>query len=142
MNKNIVRLPEEIKQEFRVDSKGKITTSIRGAARLADVDERSIRKALKLGADLEASQLAEFLISQGINGADINNWNETGIPDIAIAFILEYYAYECREDRRKEQAKKFCRAFRAIGFRAWGLTSSDEQDRLCAIENAVLVPHH
>ena len=49
----------------------------------------------------------------------MNNWSETGIPDIAIAFILEYYAYECREDRRKEQAKKFCRAFRAIGFRAW-----------------------
>ena len=129
MTKNIVRLPEEIKQEFRIDSQGQVTTSIRGAARLADVDDRSIRKGLDLSADLDRPQLAMFLINNGFEGADLSNWIDTGIPDIAIAFILEYYAYECREDRRKEQAKKFCRAFRAIGFRAWAQQELGWHDR-------------
>ena len=119
MNTNIVRLPEEIKQELQVDTNGQITVSVRGAARLADVDESSLRYALNIPAGTNLSQLSKFLTEQGFEGAGINQWNQTGIPDIAIAFILEYYAYECREDRRKEQAKKFCRAFRAIGFRAW-----------------------
>lgn len=119
MTNNIVRLPEEIKQEFRVDTNGQITVSIRGAARLADIDHKALSYAFNTGGEENLSQLAKFLIEQGFKAGEITQWNQTGIPDIAIAFILEYYAYECREDRRKEQAKKFCRAFRAIGFRAW-----------------------
>ena len=41
---SIMNLPTEIKKEFRIDSDGKVTTSIRGAARLAGVYKESILK--------------------------------------------------------------------------------------------------
>ena len=119
LNQGLSHIPTEIKQEFRIDSQGKAVTSIRGAARLAGVDMESIAKALRLSDDLKPSQLAVFLMGNNFKGDDLKRWSQTGIPDTAIAFILEYYAYECQERYRKEQAKKFCRAFRAIGIRTW-----------------------
>ena len=115
----IFHLPEEIKQELRLDLQGKIIASIRGVARLADIDKESIAKALRAGGDPEPSQLAVFLMNNGFNGGDLKAWIDNGIPDLAIALILEYYGYECQERYRREQAKKLCRAFRAVGFRVW-----------------------
>lgn len=115
----IFHLPEEIKQELRIDLQGKVTASIRGVARLADINKESIAKALRGGGDPEPSQLAVFLINNGFKGGDLAAWINSGIPDLAISLILEYYAYECQERYRKEQPKKWCRAFRAVGFRVW-----------------------
>jgi len=99
-----------------------------------------LRYALNIDAGKNLSQLAKFLVQQGFEGAGINQWSQTGIPDLAIAFILEYYAYECREDRRKEQAKKFCRAFRAIGFRAWAQQQLGWQaESSLSLEQALLI---
>jgi hypothetical protein len=82
------------------------------------VDDESIRKALA-SADQKPSKLAKFLIEQGFDSADQNEWRENGIPDVALALILEYYAYECQERYRTKQAKLCCRVFRAIGIRTW-----------------------
>ena len=84
---------ENIQKELRIDAvTGVGYCSIRGAATIAGVDQESVRKALKTGADLEPSKLAESLVEKGFKGADLTAFVQTGIPDLALAGILEYYA--------------------------------------------------
>jgi hypothetical protein len=114
----IAEIIEQIKQEIEVDANGQGKASVRAAARLAGVDDESIRKALKSSADLAPSKLAKELMQQGFETADLIEWKTKGIPDMAIAIILEYYAYEAGRYCTK-QARLVCRSFNTIGIRAW-----------------------
>ncbi|MBE9038476.1 hypothetical protein IQ246_25925 [aff. Roholtiella sp. LEGE 12411] len=91
--------------------------SVRATARLAGVDEKAIRSTLE-GAELKPSKLAQMLIEHGFECAELTEWRINGIPDIAIAIILEYYAYEAGRYCTK-QARLVCRSFNTIGIRAW-----------------------
>ena len=66
----------------------------------------------KIAANLETDSLFESFAGQVFEGANL-------IPDLLVSLIIEYYAHECQERYRTEQAKRVCRAFRAVGFRAW-----------------------
>jgi hypothetical protein len=114
----IEQVVKQIQSEFRLDAEGKALVSIRGAARLASVDESSIRSSLH-SAGQKPSKMAEFLMRQALKGADLASWTENGIPDIGLALILEYFAYETQPRYRTEQSRLCCRAFSAIGIRAW-----------------------
>ncbi|MBG1261996.1 hypothetical protein [Nostoc commune] len=114
----IAEIIEQISQEIEVDANGQAKASVRATARLAGVDDESIRKALKSSADLAPSKLAKELMLQGFSAADLSQWRTDGIPDIAIAIILEYYAYEAARYCTK-QARLVCRSFNTIGIRAW-----------------------
>ncbi|QLE53272.1 hypothetical protein FD724_35740 (plasmid) [Nostoc sp. C057] len=114
----IAEIIEQISQEIEVDANGQAKASVRATARLAGVDDESIRKALKSSADLAPSKLAKELMLQGFSAADLSQWRTDGIPDIAIAIILEYYAYEAGRYCTK-QARLVCRSFNTIGIRAW-----------------------
>ncbi|WP_392530051.1 hypothetical protein [Nostoc sp. C117] len=114
----ITEIIKQISQEIEVDSNGHGKASIKATARLAGVDDESIRKALKSSADLVPSKLAKELMLQGFSAADLSQWRTDGIPDIAIAIILEYYAYEAGRYCTK-QARLVCRSFNTIGIRAW-----------------------
>lgn len=114
----IAEIIEQISQEIEVDSNGHGKASIKATARLAGVDDESIRKALKPSADLVPSKLAKELMLQGFKATDLNEWRTNGIPDVAIAIILEYYAYEAGRYCTK-QARLVCRSFDTIGIRAW-----------------------
>src|ERR671933_61857 len=115
---DIEKVTQQIKDEIHLDQQGRGFISIRGAARLADVDEQALRTAFR-GAEQKPSKLAQFLIQNGFKGAEQNTWSKTAIPDLALALILEYYRYEAQERYRREQAKAACRVFRAIGIRVW-----------------------
>ncbi len=114
----ITQIIEQIKQEISVDAHGRGKASIKATARLAGVDDESIRKALKSSADLAPSKLAVELMEHGFSSADLNLWRTSGIPDIAIAIILEYYAFDAGR-YCTQQARLVCRSFNAIGIRAW-----------------------
>jgi hypothetical protein len=116
---NLTVFLKQLQDEFRVDTTGKVFTSIRGAARLADVDDGGISKSLKSATDEKPRPLALFLVQEGFKPADLLEWGEVGIPDIGLGLILEYYGYECQERYRTELAKQCCRAFRSVGIRAW-----------------------
>ncbi|MBD0388629.1 MAG: hypothetical protein ICV54_19530, partial [Nostoc sp. C3-bin3] len=107
---------EQIKQEITVDSNGQGKASIRATARLADVQDSSLRRAL-LSAALEPSALAQSLIQQGFSPAAMETWNE-GIPDMGVAAVIEYYAFDAGR-YCKQQARLVCKAFNRIGVRAW-----------------------
>lgn len=111
---NNLSLPEDIKSEFLLDVDGKAFASRRAIARLAGVDEKSVRDLISKisSAELPDGSIFEIYVGQSFEGAEL-------IPDTLVSLIVEYYAYECPERYRKEQAKIVCRAFRAIGFRAW-----------------------
>ncbi|MEM9450331.1 MAG: hypothetical protein AAGA75_17590 [Cyanobacteria bacterium P01_E01_bin.6] len=108
---------EDIRSEIQILSDGRGIASIRGAARLCAIDESGLRRHFK-GADLEPSKLAATLMENGFKPADLELFSQNGIPDIAIAIILEYYAYDAGR-YCTEQARKCCGAFRAIGVRSW-----------------------
>lgn len=114
----IEQVIKQIKSEFRVDGEGRVTVSLRGAARLAGIEQSSLSRAFQPDAQ-KPSQLAEFLINEGFEGDAQNAWLENGIPDTALALILEYYAHETQERYRSIQAKLCCRAFNSIGIRTW-----------------------
>ena len=122
----IAEIIEQISQEIEVDANGQAKASVRATARLAGVDDESIRKALKSSADLAPSKLAKELMLQEFSAADLSQWRTDGIPDIAmptaggyaIAIILKYYDYEAGRYCTK-QARLVCRSFNTIGIRAW-----------------------
>ncbi|BBD62773.1 hypothetical protein NIES2109_56230 (plasmid) [Nostoc sp. HK-01] len=112
----IAQIIEQIKQEITIDSNGHGKASIRATARLADVQDSSLRRAL-LSAALEPSALAKNLIQQGFTPAALETWNE-GIPDMGVAAVIEYYAFDAGR-YCKQQARLVCKAFNRIGVRAW-----------------------
>lgn len=108
---------EQVKQEIQIDAEGKGKASIRAVARLVDVEHSSILRMLDSGV-LNPTKLAEVLAEQGFEGGVLSTWKTNGIPDIAIATIAHYYAYEAGR-YCTSQAKLVCKAFTAIGVRAW-----------------------
>ncbi|NJN13705.1 MAG: hypothetical protein HC815_39795 [Richelia sp. RM1_1_1] len=108
----------KIKSEIEIDAQGRGKASIRATARLAGVDDESVRKVLFRAADLKPPKLAEIFMSHGFEPADLNQWRTDGIPDIAIAIILEYYALDAGR-YCTEQAKLAYKAFATIGVRIW-----------------------
>ncbi|WP_375507101.1 hypothetical protein [uncultured Nostoc sp.] len=112
----VAQIIEQIKQEITVDSNGQGKASIRATARLADVQDSSLRRAL-LSAALQPSALAQSLIEQGFSPAVLETWNE-GIPDMGVAAVIEYYAFDAGR-HCKQQARLVCKAFNRIGVRAW-----------------------
>lgn len=110
---NNLSLPEEIRSEFLIDADGKAFASRRAIARLAGVSHTAINNLLdKIAGNLETEEIFKSFAGQSFEGGNL-------IPDVLAALVIEYYAYECPERYRTEQAKLVCRAFRAIGFRAW-----------------------
>lgn len=106
---------ESVKSEITIKDDGIGYCSIRGAARLANVDQSGLSKSLKLSEDFFASKLAENLIRQGFKGED---FSEKGIPDLALGIILTYYGYQAGA-RCTELAQQCCLAFITMGIRTW-----------------------
>lgn len=115
----IEQVVKQIKSEFRLDNEGKAFVSIRGAARLADISPSGLSDSLKSGVQQKATKMAEYLAARGFDGVQQNQWAEMGIPDLALAAILSYYAHEAQERYRTQQAKLCCYAFESIGIRSW-----------------------
>ena len=113
----IAQIIEQIKEEIQVDASGKAKASVRATARLADVDHAAIINHLQSG-ELKPTKLAQSLMEQGFNAGELNQWRTEGIPDMAIAIILEYYGYDAARYCTK-QARLVCRSFNTIGIRAW-----------------------
>jgi hypothetical protein len=113
----IAQVIEQIQQEIQIDSNGHGIASIRATARLADVQDSSLRRAF-LSAALEPSILAQSLIQQGFTPAALASWSDQGVPDMAVASVLEYYAFDAGR-YCKPQARLVCKAFNRIGIRAW-----------------------
>lgn len=113
----VAQIIEQIQEEIEVDELGRGKASIRATARLAGVDEKAIRNTLD-NAEQKPSKLAVMLMEQGFQSAELLAWKTKGIPDTAIAIILEYYAFDAGRYCTK-QAKLVCRAFNTIGIRAW-----------------------
>lgn len=114
---NLNYIIHQLRSEIKVDDTGKGTCSIRGTARLADVSPGGLTDSLKTGVQLERSKLAAYLIQQGFDGVQLANFGQTGIPDMAVGAILEYYAFEAGR-YCNEQSKLVYRAMGRIGVRA------------------------
>lgn len=117
MNSNLAAIEFQIASEVKVDFQGKATFSIRAVARLAGIQDSSLVRGFQ-GAAQNPTKLAQFLSTHGFEGAALERYSETGIPDLTAASIVEYYAFEA--DRYcTEQAKEVYRAFARIGMRAY-----------------------
>lgn len=114
MTNNIVSIPDGIRNEFRIDANGKAFVSIRGAARIADINDKTLGDSLKTAAGINPSKLAQSLIDNGFEPA---GFSVSGIPDVALSLILKYYAFKA--NRTTEQAERFYDAMSAVGIRTW-----------------------
>ncbi len=126
----IFHLPEEIRQEFSIDNNGLAYASQRGTARLAGVSQEAGRKLLlKLSDNLEVPSSLKAYTGKDFKG---NN-----LPDILVASIIEYYAFEAGR-YCTEQAKLVFRSFAAIGFRVWAQQQLGWQEKsTLSIEDAI-----
>lgn len=115
--KEINQMLRDMYQEFKINDDGSLTCSLRAASRLVNVAPSSLSRALNSGVAPAQGKLSKFLTQQGFEGGAQVSWIENGIPDMALASIMEYFAYECQERYRSEQAKLFCRAYRTVGLR-------------------------
>ena len=101
-----------IKSDLKVDSNGIGYCSIRGAAKLAGVVHSTLIEAFSSGRKTE-SKLSQKLIEHGFDGG---RFSEVGIPDTALAIILEYYAFDAGA-RVTEEAKRMYKALANVGLR-------------------------
>jgi hypothetical protein len=113
----ISEIIKQISQEIEIDSNGHGKASVRATARLAGVDHTAIINHLQSG-ELKPTKLAETIIMQGFETGELREWRTNGIPDVAIAIILEYYAKDAGRYCTL-QARLVCRSFNTIGIRAW-----------------------
>lgn len=105
---NLTLLPEDIRSEFTIDEQGRAFASRRAIARLAGVDESTVRGLLAaLGAGKPPSKILENFTGQGFEGAG-------KLPDILVSAVIQHYAF-----KGKEQAQFVATTFAAVGFRAW-----------------------
>jgi hypothetical protein len=110
---------ELVKKEFKLDQKGQAFISLSGAARICNITPGALSKILQekqdsKTCDLKTSKLAQILIQQGFLPV---TFSEKGIPDTALALIIEYYAFDAQ--RTTQEALLAYRAFAAIGIRVW-----------------------
>ena len=110
-------LIEEIKSEFRINDMGQCTVSLRGAARIVGIKQQTLTAHFQ-GDSLKPSKMAEKLSGIGFKGDSLAAFSKSGIPDIALSTIIEYYAFEAGR-YCTEQALRIYRMFAAIGVRAW-----------------------
>lgn len=114
---NMVEIERELSKEVRCDESGRGFYTVRGAARLVDVDDSSLGKSLGTGTAQTPSKLSAFLILQGFDGAVLPTWRTEGIPDQAVHSIIEYFAFE---------AGRYCTPKALVMFRfvgRWGIRS-------------------
>jgi hypothetical protein len=79
-------------------------------ARLAGVDDSGLVRSFQ-AAEQNPSKLVEMLINTGLEGADILRFPKTGIPDEAVAVILEYYAMHAGKRCTQHPASQGLTAF-------------------------------
>lgn len=114
---SIEQIEQQIESEIRIDERGRGTASIKAVSRLAGVNDAALIRTFQ-GADLKPSKLAKTLIANGFDAADLKSFSESGIPDIAIAIILKYYAYQAGR-YCTQQAKAIDGVLSAITVRKW-----------------------
>lgn len=127
-NKDVTRMTElqeaiqeirysEFQAEIKVRDDGVGFASIRAVARLCGISNVSLANHFK-GVSLNPSKLAQSLMSNGFEGVSLESFADEGIPDRAIALIVEHYAFDAGRYCTK-QARDYLRAYTAIGIRAW-----------------------
>ncbi|HEY9642440.1 MAG TPA: P63C domain-containing protein [Coleofasciculaceae cyanobacterium] len=62
--------------------------------------------------------MAQKLTESGFEVGTFRDWLKSGIPDVAVAVVVEHYAFDAGE-RCTPQAIAAFRSFAAIGIRAW-----------------------
>jgi len=90
----IEQVVKQIKSEFRVDSEGKVTVSIRGAARLAGVGESDIIDTLEETAIGNIPEPLIFLGRSEVQSYSVKALNGEGITDLMLSGLLEFYALD------------------------------------------------
>ena len=111
---------ESIKKEMQVDLEGVVTFTISAVARIVGVGRSTLIEAFsadRANKGLKQHPLALILIARGFN---VIGFASTGVPDLAVSIIADYYAFEVEEKYRKNEAVIACRVFSAIGVRKWG----------------------
>lgn len=109
-----IELIDSIKKETKIDKGGRATISMRGAARCVGISQQALSKSFKTSDNLTPSELAKKLSEKGFEGDNL----ATAIPDLALALIIEYYAFEAGR-YCTEQALILYRTFAAIGLRTY-----------------------
>ncbi len=116
---SIIHISDDIKKEFKLTSEGVAVVSVRGAARIADIAEVTLRDHFKsASASINRTKLVKMLVAAGFEVRVLKGFSQLGIPDTALAIILEYYTFEAK-DSCTLQAKLAYRSFSAIGIRTW-----------------------
>jgi len=103
MTDNIVRIPDEIRNEFKINADGKAFVSIRGAARLAGINDKTLGDSLKTSAGIKSVKNDETLSEQRVEGAGIKlsklaqslidagfepgDFFQTGVLDIVLSVL-------------------------------------------------------
>lgn len=130
-----LQLIQSVAKELRVDENGIGYISIRGAARVCGISHSTLVENLggrikviktsqtiagntteggriNSGVDFLTTKLGKKLAQNGFEGVDFFD----GIPDVALAVIIEYYAFEA--NRITPEAQLMMRALAAVGVRS------------------------
>lgn len=117
MTISLADIEESIKSEIKINSNGVGYVTIRGAARLAFVSDKSLRAAFA-SAEGKPSRLSKFLAQYGFGAEEQKRFATDMMPDKAVALIVNYYAMHA-ENYCTYEARFSVLAFSTIGIRTW-----------------------
>lgn len=122
-------------KECRIKPNGVTTTSIRGLGRLVDVDHMALIRHFQPSGDFFGSKLAQTLVQHGFNP---ETFSESGVPDTAVALVIEYYAYDAGKrctDKAKAVARYLInRKYREEVYRQLGWDTPQSTSKLVGIQ--------
>jgi hypothetical protein len=108
---NLQQVIDNVRSEISVDKQGRGKFSIRATGRICDVHHTT----LLVNLSKPTYTLNKRLVEAGFNPSVFNT---EGVPDIALAVIVDHYANEAGV-YCTEYAKQAQRAFSTIGVRTW-----------------------
>jgi hypothetical protein len=109
------QIESQLKSEITVQENGQTIATIRGVARLCGVAHPTLVESYKGTGRKNESKLATSLAQYGF---ECGNFSETGVPDIAVALTVSYYANKAGA-RCTELARQVNDVFLAVGARVW-----------------------
>lgn len=109
LNSQLTEVLQGIRSEIKVDTDGKASITRNGLCVLLGISRSTF------SVSRFPQKLAESLTAIGF--IDVSRSFEQGVPDIAVACVIEYFSFDAQ--KVSENAKVLYRAFAAVGVRAW-----------------------
>lgn len=115
-------------KNLNIDDEGRLTFNFHSLAAITGVTHQLLSRSFD-PSNIKRNKLAQFLVEQGVDPSNMLLWKTNGIPDTAVAYIVQYYAsfagQHCTKEARLMAVSLIGVGLRTFGQKVLGYASGD-----------------